>query len=74
MKHDYYVEVTVSGCICVEAESMDMAQERVENAIRNQSDPALIEDIVGMVRQHIESGDVDIGDCFIKMLHPINPQ
>lgn len=64
MKKNYYVEITVSGCICVEAESADDAIFLAEEAVKSNNDAVILEDIGNMLRRHLDSGDVDVGDAF----------
>lgn len=61
---DYYrVEVSICGSILVEATSEEAASDYVESGLSS-NDPDVLELLGDMARQHIESGDVDIGECY----------
>ena len=65
MKKSYYVEVTISGCVMVSADSETDAQEMVNNAVSNEKlEKEILEDIGNMLGRHLDDGNVDIGTAF----------
>lgn len=59
----YRVEVSICGSVLVEATSEEAAVDYLEKGIM--SDNSDVKELFGdMARQHIESGDVDIGECY----------
>ena len=64
LKKNYYVEITISGCICVEAESEDDAIFVVKEAVKSNNDVSILEDIGDMLRRHVDDGDINVGDAF----------
>lgn len=64
---EYYVEVTISGSICVgKAESEEAAREMVQKAISGETpDKDIMESIGTMVRNRLDCGEVDVGDAFL---------
>lgn len=63
---DYYVEFNIAGCICVgKAESEEHAREMVKKAISGeQPNNDIMESIGTAIRNHIDCGEVDVGDAF----------
>lgn len=60
----YYVEVNISGCIPVNAASEDKAEEMVRDAISGvRKDEEIMESIGNMARQHIDCGNIDVGNA-----------
>ena len=64
LKKNYYVEISISGCICVEAESEDDAIYAVKEAVKSNNDVSVLEDIGDMLRRHMDDGDINVGDAF----------
>lgn len=48
----------------MEAESKDEAVFLAEEAVKSNNDAVILEDIGNMLRRHLDSGDVDVGDAF----------
>lgn len=59
----YRVEVSICGSVLVEATSEEAAVDYLEKGIMSDN-PGVKELLGDMARQHIESGDVDIGECY----------
>ena len=60
-----YVEVTVSGSICVGDFEEETAREMVKKAISGeQPNNDIMESIGTAIRNHIDCGEVDVGDAF----------
>lgn len=58
----YYVEVTIAGAICVDADSADAAEAMVSEGVKN-DDAEIMEAISDMARNHIEYGSIDVGNA-----------
>lgn len=63
MDNLYYVEISISGCIAINAASREKAEEMVRDAISGaKEDAEIMESIGNMARQHIDCGNVDVGE------------
>lgn len=66
MKQTYYVEITISGSLAIESVSGDEAIQQVKDAIAGtRYDEDILDGIINMAHQHLEAGDIDVGDVFV---------